>query len=237
MFCKSVLSDLPNRHIQNKNQEGVHIFNQEIVTYINSVLKPQTGVLGDIQKNALERQMPIIDNDSVCFLRTLLSIIKPKQILEIGCLVGFSAGLMCEFLQDNGHITTIDRYDIMIKEARANFERLGIENKVTLLEGDAVDILPTLKDEAYDFVFLDAAKGQYIQMLPHCLRVLKTGGVLLTDDILQGGRVAKDRLSVPRRQRTIHKRMRDFLQTACSDDALEASIVPVGDGMLLAYKK
>ena len=143
---------------------------------------------------------------------------------------------MCRYLPEDGTVTTIDRFEVMLKDARVNIKRMGLENKIKILEGDAANILPTLEGP-YDVIFLDAAKGQYGNFLPHCLRLLPVGGLLIVDDVLQGGTIAQTRFSVPRRQRTIHKRLRNFLWDITHNDALETSIIPIGDGMALCYKK
>ena len=193
------------------------------------------GELGQLQKTSYEKEVPIIPKDVVQFLGVDLSIIKPKKILEIGMAVGFSASYMTGFLQEGGHLTTIDRFDVMIKQAKENFKRLGVEDKVTILEGNANDILPTL-DEQYDFIFMDAAKGQYIQILPDVLRLLKKGGVIIADDILQEGRVAQAYEEVPKRQRTIHKRMNEFLNEITNNPKLKSSILTIGDGVAFIQK-
>lgn len=193
------------------------------------------GELGQLQKTSYEKEVPIIPKDVVQFLGVVLSIIKPKKILEIGMAVGFSASYMTGFLQEGDHLTTIDRFDVMIKQARENFKRLGVEDKVTILEGNANDILPTL-DEQYDFIFMDAAKGQYIQILPDVLRLLKKGGVIIADDILQEGRVAQAYEEVPKRQRTIHKRMNEFLNEITNNPKLKSSILTIGDGVAFIQK-
>jgi len=210
--------------------------NEFLIEYITGLKPPIEGVLGKIQRDAEERGIPIIDPITVRFLCTVLSLKRPKDVLEIGCAIGFSAGLISEYLTEDGHITTIDRYDTMIAEAKRNFESLQITEKVTLLEGNATNILPGLNG-SYDFIFLDAAKGQYLQMLPDCMRLLKSGGVFIADDVLQGGRVAKDRLLVPKRQRTIHTRLRSFLKQVMNFEGVQASILPIDDGVLFACKK
>lgn len=203
--------------------------------YLKELLPFCEGDLGKIQQKAYEENVPIVPNDVVRLLSFILSVKKPKRILEIGAAVGFSSSLMSNFICEGGKITTIDRFDVMIEQFKENRKKMGLENKIELIEGDACDVLPTLK-ESFDFIFLDAAKGQYIQMLPDCLRLLEVGGILVADDVLQDGRIAKKREEVPRRQRTIHKRMRDFLWEICHNEALETSILTIGDGVALCHK-
>jgi predicted O-methyltransferase YrrM len=203
--------------------------------YLDEVQPLFDGALGALQREAIEEYLPTVRRETARFLDVISAVHRPKKVLEIGCAVGFSAGLFSRHLAAGGHITTIDRFDYMIGEAKKNFMKLGIENNVTLLEGDAADILPTLS-EPYDFIFLDAAKAQYLQFLPHCLRLLKKGGLFIADDVLQGGTVAQPRLQVPRRQRTTHRRMRCFLWLISNTKGLNASIVPIGDGMAVCYK-
>lgn len=206
-----------------------------ISKYIRLIQPKYDGVLGDIQEEALSMEIPIIPHETARFLSTLLTIKRPKEVLEIGTAVAFSAGLMCRYLQPDGHVTTIDRYELMLKDARNNIKRLGLEDKIKIIQDDAANVLPNLEGP-YDFIFLDAAKGQYIQFLPHILRLMPIGGVFVADDVLQGGNIAKSRFSLERRQRTIHKRMRNFLWDISHLDCLESSIIPIGDGIVLCTK-
>lgn len=213
-----------------------YVTDDEMNLYLRTVQPMYDGILGEIQKESIAADVPIVPHETARLLSVLLSIKKPKKILEIGTAVGFSAGLMSKYLQEGGTITTIDRFEVMLKEARENIKRMELENIITILEGDAAEILPTLTEQ-YDVIFLDAAKGQYGNFLPHCLRLLTIGGILIVDDVLQGGSIAKTRFSVPRRQRTIHKRMRNFLWNISHHPALECCILPVGDGVAVCYKK
>lgn len=206
-----------------------------IQEYLDNLQPLCEGELGELQKYAYEKEIPIIPKDVVQLLGIILGLVKPVKILEIGMAVGFSASFMTGYLQEGGHLTTIDRYDVMIKQAKENFKRLGVEDKVTILEGNANDILPALNEE-YDFIFMDAAKGQYIQILPDVLRLLKKGGIIMADDILQEGRVAQGYEEVPRRQRTIHKRMNEFLYEITHNPKLKTSILTIGDGVALIQK-
>jgi predicted O-methyltransferase YrrM len=160
---------------------------------------------------------------------------RPLNILEVGCAVGFSALLMAEYSQDATKITTIEKFEKRIPIARENFQKYDKNNKITLLEGDAMDILKTLPS-GYDFIFMDAAKGQYINFLPECLRILNKGGLLVSDNVLQDGDVIESRFAVTRRDRTIHARMREYLYELKHNAALNTVILTVGDGMTLSVK-
>ena len=212
-----------------------YVTDDYINSYLRTIQPHYDGVLGEIEKDSRDAQVPVIPHETARLLSVLLTMKKPKNILEVGTAVAFSSGLMSRYLQDGGTITTIDRYELMLKDARKNIARMGLEDTIKILEGDAADILPTLTGP-YDVIFLDAAKGQYSAFLPHCLRLLPVGGLLIVDDVLQGGDIAKTRFSVPRRQRTIHKRLRNFLWDISHNDALESSIVPIGDGLAVCVK-
>lgn len=212
-----------------------YVTDDYINSYLRTIQPHYDGVLGEIEKESRDAQVPVIPHETARLLSVLLTMKKPKNILEVGTAVAFSSGLMSRYLQDGGTITTIDRYELMLKDARKNIARMGLEDTIKILEGDAADILPTLTGP-YDVIFLDAAKGQYSAFLPHCLRLLPIGGLLIVDDVLQGGDIAKTRFSVPRRQRTIHKRLRNFLWDISHNDALESSIVPIGDGLAVCVK-
>ena len=161
---------------------------------------------------------------------------KPKQILEVGTAIGFSALLMSEFAPEDCHITTIEKYEKRIPIAKGNFEKYGKADKITLLEGDAIDILKKLEG-TYDFIFMDAAKGQYINFLPDILRLLSVGGVLVSDNVLQDGDIIESKYAITRRNRTIHTRMREYLYTLKNHEQLETAILPLGDGVALSVKK
>ena len=203
--------------------------------YLRTVQPKYEGTLGEIQAEATEKDVPIMPLETSRFLSVLLTLKKPKHILEIGTAVVFSSSHMAQYIPEDGTITTIDRFEVMLKDARVNIDRMGLNDKIKILEGDASDILPTLEGP-YDVIFMDAAKGQYSNFLPHCIRLLSVGGMLIVDDVLQGGDIAKTRFEVPRRQRTIHKRLRNFLWDISHNDCLESSIVPIGDGVALCIK-
>ncbi len=211
------------------------LIDDNLNAYLNKLMPMVSGEIGKLQQKSYDEGVPIIPNDVVRLISVLLSIKKPKKILEIGCAVGFSSSFMSNFLQEGGYITTIERYPIMIEKAKANIKRLNLEDKINLIEGDANQVLKTLDDE-FDVIFMDASKGQYINILPDVYRLLKIGGIIIADDILQNGNVAKTKEEIVKRQRTIHYRLNDFLWEITHNDGLDTSILTIGDGVAICYK-
>ena len=212
------------------------IVNERIVDYINSLDKGNSPVCNAIEKEALADGVPIIRKEMGNLLKVLLLLKQPQKILEVGTAVGYSSILMSENMPQNCRITTIENYEKRIPVAKNNFKRAGKEEVITLLEGDAMDILKEL-DGTYDFIFMDAAKGQYINFLPELLRLMPAGGLLISDNVLQEGDIVESRYGVTRRNRTIHTRMREYIYTLTHAEQLETSIVPIGDGITLSVKK
>ena len=211
------------------------IVDERLVTYINSLDKGNTAVLDQIEREALESYVPIIRKDMQSFLKLLLTVQKPMRILEVGTAVGFSAILMAEYAPEGCKIVTIENYDKRIPIAKQNFERAGKSDQITLLEGDATEVLKTL-EEPFDMIFMDAAKGQYINFMSDVLRLLKKGGVLVSDNVLQDGDIIESHFIVERRNRTIYKRMREYLYELTHRDDLVTSVLPVGDGVTVSVK-
>ena len=212
------------------------IVNERIVDYINSLDKGNSPVCNAIEKEALADGVPIIRKEMGNLLKVLLLLKQPQKILEVGTAVGYSSILMSENMPQNCRITTIENYEKRIPVAKNNFKRAGKEEVITLLEGDAMYILKEL-DGTYDFIFMDAAKGQYINFLPELLRLMPAGGLLISDNVLQEGDIVESRYGVTRRNRTIHTRMREYIYTLTHAEQLETSIVPIGDGITLSVKK
>lgn len=211
------------------------IVDERMVTFIHSLETENSEILETIEKEALDTFVPIIRKEMQSFLKVLLAIKKPLSILEVGTAVGFSAILMSEYAPKNCHITTIEKYEPRIPIAQENFKRAGKEGQITLLEGDALEILKGL-DGSYDFIFMDAAKAQYISYLPEVVRLLAKDGVLVSDNVLQDGDIIESRFAVERRNRTIHSRMREYLYELKHHKLLETSIIPLGDGVALSTK-
>lgn len=212
------------------------IVDDRFSTYVASLEAPEEPLLERIEAEALAARVPIIRKETQSFLKTLLVMHKPRKVLEIGTAVGFSALLMSAYLPEGGHITTIENYEKRILIARENFRQAGKEGEISLIQGDALAVMKELT-EAYDFIFMDAAKGQYIYYLPEAVRLLAPGGVLVSDNVLQGGDVLESRFAVERRDRTIHSRMREYLYELKHHDQLQTSILPLGDGVALSVRK
>ncbi len=212
------------------------IVNERVVSFINSFASEDRDILQIIEKEAIDTMVPIIRKEMASFLKTFLPVINPMNILEVGTAIGYSAILMSDNVSPDCRITTIENYDKRIPIAKNNFRRAGKSHQITLLEGDATEILKTLDGE-YDFIFMDAAKAQYINILPDILRLLKKGGVLITDNVLQEGEIVEPRFGIVRRNRTIYDRMREYLYAVTHSEELVSSVLPIGDGITLSYKK
>ena len=212
------------------------IVDERMVTYIRSLERPENPVIEAIEQEALDSFVPIIRKETQSFLKVMMLMNRPARVLEVGTAVGFSAILMSEYLPEGSHITTIENYEKRIPIARNNFKRAGKEEQITLIEGDALKVMKTLEGP-YDFIFMDAAKGQYIHYMPETVRLLSDGGILMSDNVLQDGDIIESRFAVERRNRTIHSRMRDYLYELKHSDVLETSIIPLGDGVALSVKK
>ncbi len=212
------------------------IADERMNAFIDSLDAGNTSFLNEIESEAKKTNVPIIRAQVQSLIKLLLAMQKPVSVLEVGCAIGFSALFMSEYAPEDCHITTIEKYEKRIPIAKENFKRAGREDKITLLEGDAAEILKELNG-TYDFIFMDAAKGQYIHFLPDVLRLLSKGGILLSDNVLQDGDIIESRFAVTRRNRTIHSRMREYLYELKHHPDLETVVLPVGDGVTISVKK
>ena len=211
------------------------IADARIAAYINSLYSGNSPLLDEIEREARAANVPVIRQEAQAVLRLLLAMRKPRRILEVGCATGFSALLMCENAPEGCRITTIEKYEKRIPKARENFARAGREGQITLLEGDAAQILPGLSG-SYDFICMDAAKGQYLHFFPEVMRLLGRDGVLVCDNVLQDGDVAESRFAVERRNRTIHSRMREYLYELTHAEELRTAVLSVGDGISVSTR-
>lgn len=212
------------------------IVDERIMTYIDSLNWQIPEYLKEVEQKALQDEVPIIRRSMQSLLCFLLKVRKPKAILEIGTAVGFSGMLMSEYAGVGSQIDTIENYPIRQIEAQENFKKYQKTEQIHLYKGDAKDILKQFVEEErkYDFIFMDAAKGQYMNFLPSILALLSEHGMLVTDNVLQDGDVIQSRYAITKRNRTIHGRMREYLYTLTHSDKLDTLILPVGDGVTLS---
>lgn len=215
------------------------ILDERLLTYLNSLESSNGELLDTIEQEALADDVPIIRKDMQGFLKFLLAVRQPERMLEVGCAVGFSALLMAQWNPADCEITTIENWQPRIPVARNNFLRAGRQEQITLIEGDAGEVLPQLLAESrhFDWIFMDAAKGQYPVLLPAAVELLEPDGILVTDNVLFDGEIIESRYAVTRRNRTIHKRMREYLYTLKHHEQLTTAVLPVGDGAAVSVKK
>lgn len=212
------------------------IVDNRITEYLHSLEISRGELLDTIEKKAIEDGVPIIRSETAALLRSLTAALRPENILEIGTAVGYSALQMCQVMPENCHITTIEKYEKRIPEAKENFRKAGEESRITFLEGDADMWLKELKGKQFDLVFMDAAKGQYLNWLPLLLDLMPVGAVLISDNVLQDGDVVQSRFAVQRRNRTIHSRMREYLYELKHMKEFETAVIPIGDGVTISTR-
>ncbi len=209
--------------------------NLPVVTdFLRGLIPERQGEFGIFERECREALLPIVKPETAKLLEFFCALMKPERILEVGCAVGFSSILMLRSSESIKEIITIDRYPFMYEQAKKNFERFGTDEKIKLMIGQAAEILPQMDDQ-FDVIFLDAAKGQYPEFLPHCIRMLKVGGVLIADNILFDGMIADEKLA-ERRNRTIVRRVRSFLKEISEREDLRTSVLPLGDGVSVSVK-
>ena len=213
------------------------ITDERTSTFIDSISGLNTPFLEELEVKAHADGIPIIRRAAQSLIKFVLADLKPASILEIGTATGFSAIFMATY-GGNVHIDTIENYKKRITEAKQNIADAGLEEVINLIEGDAESVIEELaaKGKSYDMIFIDAAKAQYLNYLPVCKNLLRTGGILISDNVLFDGDIVLSRFAVRRRDRTIHARMREYLRTIAEDDDLVTTILPIADGMTLSVK-
>lgn len=212
------------------------ITDKRIEEYIDSISRQNSDFLKNLREYARENEIPILKTNTEAFLRTLIRISEPSEILEIGTAIGYSAIVMAEECKEKALITTIEKYKKRVPVAADNIQKSGFEKQIKLIEGDAAEVLNKLKQESkvFDFIFLDAAKAQYIRWLPLITAMMRKGSILFADNVLQNGNIVQSRYAIERRDRCIHSRMREFLYSIMHDIRLKSSILPLGDGVALS---
>lgn len=208
-----------------------------VSSFIKSYIKDDEDLLGQIYSKAIYDKVPVMRPETKEFIKTQLLIKKPMNIIEVGTAVGYSALFMSQFIADDARITTIELDEERVKEAEANIIKAGKKEQIQIIQGDAAEVLKTLTDSVYDFAFVDAAKGQYINYLPDVKRIMKPEGVIISDNILQDGEVLESHFVVEKRNRTIHDRMREYLYVITHDEELATSILSVADGIAVSVKR
>ncbi len=211
------------------------IIEERVRDFIHSFDKEDEEFIAQLEKKAIEDYVPIIRQETKNLLRFLLKLKRPKRILEVGAAIGFSSIYMSQYIEEDAKIITIENYEKRVIEARENIKSAKKEETITLLFGDAKDILKTL-EEPFDFIFMDAAKGQYLNFLPDIMRLLKKDGLLISDNVLQEGDVMESRYAIKRRNHTIHHRMREYMYEITHMEELETLILPTGDGATVSLK-
>lgn len=206
-----------------------------ITDYIRNTMKKSTGILKELEDYAREYGVPIVQPEVAGLLTVLGGLLKPSRILEIGTAIGYSSILLSGILRQGGVIDTIERSEPAAEKAVENIKKAGLQDTIRVIRGEASEVLPCLESK-YGMIFLDAAKGQYPEFFPECMRLLEAGGLLVSDNVLYKGMVANDELVV-RRKKTIVGRMREYLGTICSSGELDTSIIPIGDGVALSYRR
>lgn len=206
--------------------------------YIVSLIKDEEEPLKTMRSIAskTETYAPIVPSETAQLLKTLLHIIKPKRILEIGTAIGYSAILMAKNTKEDCEIITIERYEKVADIAINNIFDAGYEKKIRVVKGEAVDVLNWL-DGDFDLVFMDGAKGQYIEFLPRILELLKSGGVLITDDVLYHDPNEEKNATERHRKYTIVQRLRKYLEVINNHPQLETTVLEVGEGVAISYRK
>jgi len=215
---------------------------ERIAAYLFSLEKDMPVFLSEMERRALEKGVPIIRESTRQLLRFFMALAQPQTILEVGTATGFSGIYMMTYLRkyrEDAELTTIEKVQYRIEDARENFCAADLSDKVTQLCGNAQDILQELAEQKkeFEFIFMDAAKGQYLSFYPFVKKLLKTGGMLVSDNVLQEGTLTESRYSITRRDRTIHTRMREYLYILTHDEDFETVILPMGDGVAVSYNK
>jgi len=206
----------------------------QITEYLRSLIKPNCEFLTRLEKQAKDEYIPVIQPEVVQLIRVLFKMSDVKTVLEVGTAIGYSAIIFGGAAGDGGKVVTIELKPEMVKSALDNIKEAGMQDKIEVLQGDAIDVLDNI-EEKFDCIFLDGAKGQYVKFLPKCIKLLKSGGILISDNILYRGTVAQQGF-IPRKHRTIIRNLKEYLETISNHKQLETTILPIGDGVAVSYK-
>lgn len=214
-----------------QNNEEHNINYEYITRYIRRTMKKRQGFLAEIEAFAKKNDVPIAQPETIGLIENILAFSGAKKVLEIGSAIGYSSIIMAN---TGAEVTTIEKDENALRVLGENVKKAGLSDRIHIHSGDALEVLKDIYDE-FDFIFVDAAKGQYLEFLPHCMRLLKAGGIMFSDNILYKGMVATDEL-YKRRKITIIRRLRKYLDVICNMDELNTVIIPVGDGAAVSYR-
>ena len=210
-----------------------------IAEFIQSFDPGNNDFLNSLEERARRDNIPVIRPAAQNLLKLMLELKRPGSILEVGAAIGFSAVFMAQYSDPSARITTIEKYEKRLGPLKENILASGFKDRIRVIEGDALEVLKELSDEgaSFDFIFMDAAKGQYLNFLPYVLKLLPEGGVLISDNVLQDGDIIESRFAVERRNRTIHSRMREYLYRLTNGGELVTGIFPIADGMTVSVRR
>lgn len=207
----------------------------EIDEFIRKTIAREEGIFKELEEYAAINHIPIIPPETAALLRIMVKIQRPARILEVGTAIGYSALIMAAASKGEFHIDTIEILEETASLAERNIQRSGFGSNIRVLRGDAFEILQCLTTP-YDMIFLDASKGQYPEYLPECLRLIREGGVILSDNVLYRGLVAQ-KGHVDHKHRTIAVRLGEYLDSLCKNPLLDTAIIPIGDGLAVSYRR
>ena len=213
--------------------EGDNINYDYILRYIRDTLPQSEGLLLEMEEYAEKNGVPISQPESIRFLEIIIKIANAKRILEVGSAIGYSAIRMSRAAE--GEVTTIELSDEMADIAEENIKKAGLSDKITLIRGDGREVIPTIEGE-FDLIFIDAAKGQYQEFFNEAKRLLRVGGILVSDNVLFKGMTATDELVI-RRKITIVKRLREYLAMLKGNKDFATALLPIGDGVAISIKE
>jgi len=218
-----------------KNQRKFWIINEDVENYINSTLNKSDVFLITLERYAKENNVPIMSKDTKHLINIVGHLLKPNTILEIGTAIGYSAICFTDFLRDNGTIETIELDVDTALIARQNIKKINLCDKIKVIVGEGSDVLKNI-DKKYDMIFIDAAKGQYETFFDLCAGMVNVGGVIISDNILYRGMVAKGDV-IPKRKKHLVNKLRQYIERVIEDKRFDNSILSIGDGVLLSYRK
>jgi len=218
-----------------RNQRKFWIINEDVENYINNTLKRSDAFLISLENYAKEHNVPIMSKDTKHLINVVGHLLKPNTILEIGTAIGYSAICFTDFLKENGAIETIEIDVDIALIARNNIKKANLDNKIKVIVGEGADVLKNI-NKKYDMIFIDGAKGQYETFFDLCADMVNVGGVIISDNILYRGMVAKGDV-IPKRKKHLVNKLGQYIEKVIGDKRFDSSILSIGDGVLLSYRK